>query len=104
MMDFPEVGRIAVVLAVVAFPVVALWLIQLASKGWLLRCPETGGIALVDVDPLQTANGKTVRVGVRQCDLWPKRQGCAQGCLVRYSETAPGYRVGLKALRPFERP
>ena len=104
MMDFPQVEWIAGALAVVAFPVVALWLIWLASRSWLMRCPETGGVAFVDVDPLQTANGETVRVVVRQCDLWPEKQGCAQGCLVRHLETAPGYRVGLEALRPFERP
>jgi hypothetical protein len=104
MMDFPQMEWIAVALAVVAFALVALWLIRLASRDRLMRCPETRGVALVDVDPLQTANGETVRFGVRQCDLWPERQGCAQGCLVRYSETAPGYRVVLEALRPFERP
>ena len=102
MIGFPQVEWIAVALAVVAFAVVAL--MWLASRGRLMRCPETGSVAFVDVDPLQTANGETVRVGVRQCDLWPQKQGCAQECLARYSETAPGYQVELEALRPFERP
>ena len=102
MTDFPQVGWMAAV-AFVALPVAALWLIGLASRGRLLRCPETGGVAFVDVDPLATGNGRTPQVGVRQCDLWPRSQGCAQGCLARYSETAPGYRIRLEALRPFKR-
>lgn len=102
MMEFPRVEWMAVALAVVA--VVALWLMWLASRGRLMRCPDTGGVALVEIDPVQTANGELVRVGVRECDLWPGKQGCAQGCLVRYSETAPPYRVRLEALRPFQRP
>ena len=105
-MDFPQVDQIVVALAVVAFVMVALWLIWFASSARFMRCPETGAVGLVDVDPVQTANGETVRLGVRQCDLWPDRQGCARGCLARYSgysETAPWYRVGLEALRRFER-
>ena len=103
-MNFPQMEWIAMALAIVVFVAVAFWLIWLASRGRLMRCPVTGGVAFVDVNPLQTANGESLRVGVRQCDLWPNRQGCAQGCLVRYSETAPRFRVELGALRPFERP
>ena len=101
-MDLPQVEWIAVVFVVMTL--LAGVLIQIASKDRLMRCPETNGVAFVNVEPRQTANGEAIRVGVRQCDLWPKKQGCAQGCVVRYSEMAPGYQVGLEALRPFERP
>lgn len=105
MMD-PQVYQIAVALAVMGSVAVAVWLMWFTSGARFMRCPETGAIDLVDVNPAQAANGETLRLGVRQCDLWPKRQGCARGCLSRYSgysETAPWYRVRLEALRPFER-
>jgi len=105
--DFPQVEQIAVALALMAFMVVALWLIWFTAKARVMRCPETDAVGLVDVDLVQTANGETVRLKVRQCDLWPERQGCARGCLARYSgysESAVWYRVGLEELRRFERP
>jgi hypothetical protein len=103
-MNFPQVEWIAMTLAIVAFAVVAFWLVWLATRGRLMRCPVTGGVAFVDVNHVNGANGEAAQVGVRQCDLWPNRQDCAQGCLVRYSGPAPRFRVELGALRPFERP
>ena len=103
-MNFPQMEWIAMALAIVAFAVAAFWLVRLAAKGRLMRCPVTGGVAFVDVNPARGANGEAVQVGVRQCDLWPKRQDCAQGCLVRHSEPASRFGVTLEALRPFERP
>ena len=103
-MNYPQVEWIAMALAIAAFAVVAFWLLWVASRGRLMRCPETGGVAFVDVDRLQAASEGQAPVGVRQCDLWPKRRGCAQGCLVRYAEAAPRLRVELGALKPFERP
>lgn len=100
-MDFP-VGSTIAAIAYVAFALIAVRLIGLASRGRLLRCPETGGVAFVEVDP-RSAKGKSARTGVCECDLWPQKQGCAQGCLARYAETAPGHRVALRALRPFAR-
>lgn len=47
MVNFPQVEWIALALAVAAFAVVAL--IQLATRDRLMRCPETNGIAFVDV-------------------------------------------------------
>jgi hypothetical protein len=58
-----------------------LWIV-LVLRGRLLRCPETGGAAFVDV-----ANGQPAAIHVRRCDLWPGKQACARGCLVRYPET-----------------
>jgi hypothetical protein len=63
----------------------------------LMRCPETGGIAFVDAEV-----GKETTPRVRSCDLWPGRKGCAQRCLERYAQTAPGFPVNIDALRPFE--
>jgi hypothetical protein len=103
MLDFPLVGWITVAIAAAAVAVVAVWLVRVTSSNRLMRCPETGGVAVVDVDPVQSANGETVGGRIRQCDLWPERKGCAEGCLVRNSETAKGYPVDLEALRPFER-
>lgn len=105
MMD-PQLDQVAVALAVMGFVVVALWLIWFASSARLMRCPESGAVGFVDVEPVQLANGDAVRLGVRQCDLWPERQGCAHGCLSRYSgysQTAPWYHVDLESLRSFER-
>lgn len=107
MTDFPQVDQVAVALAVMMFLAVALWLIWFTSKARVMRCPETDAVGLVDVDLVQTANRETVGLKVRRCDLWPDRQGCARGCLLRYSgysETAVWYRVGLEELRRFERP
>lgn len=73
----------------------SLWII-LTSRGRLMRCPETGGVAFVDV-----ADGPHAAIGVRRCDLWPGKQGCARGCLARYSETPPRHPVRLEALRSF---
>jgi hypothetical protein len=104
MLDFAQLVPFAVTLAVLAFMVAGLWMIQIASKGRLMRCPETGGVALVDVDPQQTQNGQVIQKAVVQCDLWPNKQGCAQGCLARYPETSPELgEVRLQALAPFER-
>lgn len=69
----------------------------------LMRCPETGAVTLVGVEAAPGRAGNAPRLTVRQCDLWPERRNCGRGCLARYPETKPGYRVNLDALRPFER-
>ena len=103
----PHLDQVAAALAVMGFVAVALWLIWFASSARLMRCPESGAVGFVDIDPVHPATGDAVRLGVRQCDLWPKRQGCARGCLSRYSgyysQTAPWYHVDLESLRSFER-
>jgi hypothetical protein len=67
----------------------------------LMRCPETGSIALVDTARVARAGEAASTVTVRSCDLWPERKCCARGCLERYEETAPGGRIRVAALRPF---
>jgi hypothetical protein len=65
----------------------------------LMRCPETGSIAFVDA--VRVKDG--ARPIVRSCTLQPERRECGSGCLERFDETAPGYRVKVEALRPFAR-
>jgi hypothetical protein len=68
----------------------------------LVRCPETGAITLVSIAPAARRDGDASALEVRHCALWQDRQeDCAQGCLTRYPEMSPGYRVNLRALRPF---
>jgi hypothetical protein len=77
------------------------WLAPARNKR-LMRCPETGAVAFVDTG---TARGERAarEPTVQWCDLWPARRYCARGCLARYPQTSPGYRVNLEALRPFDR-
>lgn len=58
-------------LAFISVPAAGLVLVWLASSARLVRCPETGGLGLVEPD----AAGR-----IRRCDLWPQKRGCAQGC------------------------
>ena len=78
------------------------WLLATVSRGRMMRCPETGAISVVRVVTTAGREEKAPGLTVTQCDLWPQKKDCAQGCLSRYSETAPGWRVNLNALRPFE--
>ena len=87
-------------LAFIAVPLAALVLIWFASRGRLVRCPETGGLGLVEVEPLRRGSQAHC---IRRCDLWPGRQGCAQGCLARHAQSAAQYGIDLKALRPLRR-
>ena len=89
----------AIIAAIAIF--IVLWLAPARNKR-LMRCPETGAIAFVDTGAAR-GEGAAREVTVRRCDLWPEREDCARGCLVRYPQTAPGYRVNVKALRPFGR-
>jgi hypothetical protein len=66
----------------------------------LLRCPETGGVAFVEVE--NAPYGKWTAPRIRSCDLWPARKECVRGCLARYAESDPGLLVNVNALRPFE--
>lgn len=49
-----------------------------------LRCPETGMLVEVDVDPrfaaLTSPFGKPL-LRVKNCTLWPKKKECGQECL-----------------------
>lgn len=88
--------------AVAAFSGLLYWLLGTASRGRMMRCPQTGAISIVQVVPRAAGEGRAPGLMVKQCDLWPQNSGCTEGCLARYRETAPGLRVNLKALRPFE--
>jgi hypothetical protein len=50
----------------------------------VVKCPETRGLAEVDVDApraaFSSAFGKPL-LRIKNCTLWPKRKGCEQGCL-----------------------
>ena len=50
----------------------------------VVRCPETKGLAEVDIDApraaFSSAFGKP-RLRIKNCTLWPKRRGCGEGCL-----------------------
>jgi len=49
-----------------------------------LKCPETGGLAEVDVDAPRAAFSSAFGnplLRVRNCTFWPKRRGCGQGCI-----------------------
>ena len=105
MLDITAVAQISAI-AVVALAVVGFlhWMREGALKERLMRCPETGGVAFVDARAIPRRDGKAPVLLVHSCGLWPDRKDCARGCLARFDETAPGYRVRLDALRPFERP
>lgn len=50
----------------------------------VLKCPETGELAEVDINApraaLSSAIGKPL-LRVKNCTLWPKRKGCDEECL-----------------------
>ena len=53
-------------------------------KKRVIRCPETGMLVEVDVDPrlaaLSSPFGKPL-LRVKNCTLWPKNKDCDQECL-----------------------
>jgi hypothetical protein len=81
-------------------------LVRLAryQKRRLLRCPESGGVAIVEVGEIRTTGegrgGPALRV--KSCQLWPEEQNCQRGCLDRCREGWASYGFDLHALRPFE--
>jgi hypothetical protein len=78
------------------------WLLEPAFRNRLLRCPEAGCVAFVEAGRVFRSGGTIPELAVYSCELWPERKNCARGCLARYDEAAPGYRIKLEALRPFE--
>lgn len=93
-------------LGIAVLATLALFVYRIVSQVWnltLMRCPETGAVALVGVARAPQGPENTPRLTVQQCDLWPERKNCGRGCLARCRETSPGYRVNLHALRPFDR-
>ena len=103
MTDFATAGWMVGIAAALALSLYVGWIIWRVGKDRLMRCPETGAVTLVGIEPDSRRAGKAPEVMVQRCGLWPEKMGCAQGCLARYDETSPGYKVNLDALRPFER-
>ncbi len=53
-------------------------------RAWVLSCPETGAKAELGIDASRAAFTSAFgrpRLRAKQCSLWPKRKGCAEGCL-----------------------
>ncbi len=92
------------VLAFISVPLAALILVWFVSRGRLVRCPETGGLGLVEVNPAPEREEHAPARRIRRCDLWPQRQDCAQGCLARHAQATAPYGVDLEALRPIQEP
>jgi len=90
------------IVGLVIVGVFMLWLIVVLSSGQVMRCPDTGAVSFVRVAQAPEGRRETPKVIVSQCNLWPARKGCAQGCLVRYWESKSGLQVNLHALRPFK--
>lgn len=103
MTDFATAGWTVLTAGWLALALYVYWIAWRVCKNRLMRCPETGAITLVSIEPASRRAGKAPGVKIQQCGLWPEKMDCAHGCLARYGETSPGYRVNLDALRPFER-
>lgn len=103
MTDIATAGWMVGVVASLALALYVGWIAWRVGKNRLMRCPETGAVTLVGIEADSRHAGKTPAVKVERCALWPDEMGCARGCLARYDETSPGFRVNLDALRPFER-
>jgi hypothetical protein len=97
----PEWVAMSVALAAIALYV--LHQIAQFSQYRLMRCPKTGAITLVGVLEVSARDGSDTQPVVHHCPLWPEHDGCGQGCLARYHETAGGFRINPHALRPFQR-
>lgn len=99
MADLPQAGSVAAVLIVLGIAPLTVWLVRLVWKARLLRCPETGGVALVDVASSPSRGPRYPEV--RHCELWLGKRECARGCLARYAEALAGQPVSHAALRRF---
>lgn len=105
MLDITVLAQIsAIALLALAAVVFLNSILEIGPRKRLMRCPETGAVAFVDANAVSSGAGKAPAVVVHSCEFWPERKDCAQGCLARYDDITPGYRVKLEALRPFEPP
>jgi hypothetical protein len=97
-MDNQVMAWTLVLISVTAFGALLYWLNDAVSKARrMMRCPETETITFVRVARAAESSAKVV-----QCELWPERKSCTQGCLARYHEPTSGLHVNLYALRPFK--
>ena len=63
---------------------VALHTFQRYRRKKVVKCPETGGLAEVNINAPRAAISALFSkplLRVKNCSLWPKRQGCREGCL-----------------------
>jgi len=100
MASFSELVPTLAALLVAGCAIGGIWLIQGTWRRRLLRCPEAGAVAFVEVEAGDPGTRSTP-ARVRHCDLWPLREGCAQGCLARHDGVSAGRHIDLEALRPF---
>ncbi|MFQ5684942.1 MAG: hypothetical protein ACE5HC_16940 [Candidatus Binatia bacterium] len=78
---------IGVIIALAALYVLVPLIIhtfQRYRKKRVLKCPQTDGLAEVDIDApraaFYSALGKQL-LKVKACTLWPKKKGCDERCL-----------------------
>jgi hypothetical protein len=85
-MKIPLITMSAIIALAVLFVLlpVVVHAFQRYRKKRVLRCPETGGLAEVDIDApraaFSSAFGKPL-LRVKNCSLWPKRKGCGEDCV-----------------------
>jgi len=57
---------------------------RLLRRKKVLQCPETKGLAEVDIDAGHAAISSVLgspELRVKNCTLWPKMKSCDEGCL-----------------------
>lgn len=85
-MSTPLITIIAITLLglfYVTLPIVADAFLRYRKKR-VLSCPETGGLAEVDIHAPRAAFTSLLgqpRLRVKNCILWPERKGCGESCL-----------------------
>ncbi|MCH8055774.1 MAG: hypothetical protein IH857_06455 [Deltaproteobacteria bacterium] len=85
-MNTPLITVSAIITLAVLFVLLPLIVhtFQLYRKKRVLKCPESGGLAEVDIDAsraaFSSAFGKSL-LRIKNCTLWPKKKGCSEGCL-----------------------
>jgi hypothetical protein len=102
MVDFTNIEWTMAIIALLAAGGLVVWFTRLIPKGRLMRCPETGSIAFVEVNPASPVDEEWHKLTVCKCELWPETKNCGRGCLARYSETTLGFPIDVRPLRPFE--
>lgn len=70
-------------LAYVLFPVM-MQIFMRYHKAQSVTCPEEGKTVTINIDARKAALAAAIdktNLSLRDCSLWPKKSGCAQGCL-----------------------
>jgi hypothetical protein len=85
------VSLLVLAAAIVVVPTLLQW-----HGTRLVRCPETGATAAVDLDLKQAMVSELFGRGdlvLRECSRWPERAGCGQECLHQVARAPEGCRV-----------